>query len=510
MRYVKSLSSATVMLMRGCVLVVFAALVAEGEAYSSNDACYAIREESVICDDNYEMGHREIDHKDTVTADNFAVGLAKCAEDCSAMRGCSTFVVTEGTEVDSEWAECTYYKNCGKSDTVDEGELFTTTRYGEDPTCGGQAERHKRSLATVEPAATMDMDMVDLSPTMSMSSMANMMSLAGIPSIAPPPAVPVVPPMQATKEPDNLPSPSSPPALPSDVPQLPPPPPPPPPPPSAPPSPSPPSPPPPPSPLPSPPSPPPPSPPSPSTPPPPSQPPSPSPPPPSPSPPPPALRPPPPPSLPPPSPPPPSPSPPPPTPSPPPSPPPPSPSPPPPPPSSPPLPPPPLPPPPSPLTAAPPTPPPPLQPMVTLSGKAMHVGYLKGYTVYADLNGDLVYDEGEPMSTTGDFGGWSLTAEETAQARAWPDPLKLVVTPGAGCVDRSTNLSLSTKIPVAAGCEMISVLANLKYRFTVRYMSEGMSEADATSAAMSAIANSLGLTDLPSGFDVCTFDPLEP
>ena len=139
----------------------------------------------------------------------------------------------------------------------------------------------------------------------------------------------------------------------------------------------------------------------------------------------------------------------------------------------------------------------------------MYVGYLKGCTVYADLNGDLVYDEGEPMSTTGDFGGWSLTVEETAQARAWPDPLKLVVTPGAGCVDRSTNLSLSTKYPVAAGCEMISVLANLKYRFTVRYMSEGMSEADATSAAMSAIANSLGLTDLPSGFDVCTFDPLE-
>ena len=108
------------------------------------------------------------------------------------MRGCSTFVVTEGTEVDSEWAECTYYKNCGKSDTVDEGELFTTTRYGEDPTCGGQAERHKRSLATVEPAATMDMDMVDLSPTMSMSSMSVSLVKIGllVATALPPPPLP--------------------------------------------------------------------------------------------------------------------------------------------------------------------------------------------------------------------------------------------------------------------------------------------------------------------------------
>ena len=126
-----------------------------------------------------------------VTAENFAEGLAKCAEDCSGMRGCSTFVVTEGTEVGSEWAECTYYKNCGKSDTVDEGELFTTTRYGEDPTCGGQAERHKRSLATGEPMATVElaatMDMADLTPTMSMSVSLVNIGLLVAPQLAPAP-----------------------------------------------------------------------------------------------------------------------------------------------------------------------------------------------------------------------------------------------------------------------------------------------------------------------------------
>jgi len=89
--------------------------------------------------------------------------------------------------------------------------------------------------------------------------------------------------------------------------------------------------------------------------------------------------------------------------------------------------------------------------MVTLSGKAMYVGYLKGCTVYADLDGDLQQGEGEPTSTTDAYGGWSLEVEEDAQAHA-----EVLVLASPDCVDRSTELPLSMPLRSPAGCTMVS------------------------------------------------------
>ena len=140
--------------------------------------------------------------------------------------------------------------------------------------------------------------------------------------------------------------------------------------------------------------------------------------------------------------------------------------------------------------------------MVRLSGKAFYVGYLKGCTVYADLNGDLVQDEGEPTSTTDEYGGWILDVEETAQGNA-----EVIVPASPDCIDRSTSLPLSMPLRSPVGCEVTSLLSDLKYTLGKTYTADGMPEAAAAAAADGAIANALGLTDEP-GFDVCTFDPL--
>ena len=140
--------------------------------------------------------------------------------------------------------------------------------------------------------------------------------------------------------------------------------------------------------------------------------------------------------------------------------------------------------------------------MATLSGRAFYVGYLKGCTVYADLNGDLVQDEGEPTSTSNEYGGWTLDVEETAQGNA-----EVVVLASPDCIDRSTSLSLTMPLRSPAGCEVASVLSDLKYTLGKTYIADGLPEVDAAAAANGAIANALGLTDEP-GFDVCTFDPL--
>ena len=89
--------------------------------------------------------------------------------------------------------------------------------------------------------------------------------------------------------------------------------------------------------------------------------------------------------------------------------------------------------------------------MVTLSGKAMYVGYLRGCTVYADLDGDLEQGEGEPTSTTDAYGGWSLEVEEAAQGQA-----EVLVLANPDCVDRSTDLPLSMPLRSPAGCTMVS------------------------------------------------------
>jgi hypothetical protein len=141
--------------------------------------------------------------------------------------------------------------------------------------------------------------------------------------------------------------------------------------------------------------------------------------------------------------------------------------------------------------------------MVTLSGKAVYVGYLKACTVYADLNGDLEHNEGEPQSTTGEYGGWSLTVPEAAQALA-----EVIVPASPGCIDRNTNLSLPVPIQAAAGCEVLSVLSHLKNSFVKAYVAQNTSKVDATEKADRTIVAALGLTDEPD-LNACTFDPIE-
>ena len=141
--------------------------------------------------------------------------------------------------------------------------------------------------------------------------------------------------------------------------------------------------------------------------------------------------------------------------------------------------------------------------MVTLSGKAMYVGYLKACTVYADLNGDMEHNEGEPESTTGEYGGWSLTVPEAAQALA-----QVVVPASPDCIDRNTNLSLPVTIQAAAGCETSSVLSHLKNSLVKAYVAQNTSKVDATEKADRTMVAALGLTDEPD-FNACTFDPIE-
>ena len=141
--------------------------------------------------------------------------------------------------------------------------------------------------------------------------------------------------------------------------------------------------------------------------------------------------------------------------------------------------------------------------MVTLSGKAMYVGYLNGCTIYADLNGDLEHSEGEPKSTTGKYGGWSLTVPEAAQARA-----NVIVPASPDCIDRNTNLSLSVPVQAAVGCEVLSMLSSLKYRLVKAYIAQNTSEAEATVEADRAIVVGLRLTNEPD-FNACTFDHIE-
>lgn len=134
----------------------------------------------------------------------------------------------------------------------------------------------------------------------------------------------------------------------------------------------------------------------------------------------------------------------------------------------------------------------------------MYVGKLKGCTIYADLDGDLAYSEGEPTSTTDDHGGWSLVVEAMAQTGA------VIVVPAGedqlpGCQDRNTNLSLSVTVKALAGCEVVSTLSALQYIAVKNHTAGGMSVANATTEANRAIAASLGLTDA-TNFDVCTYN----
>ena len=141
--------------------------------------------------------------------------------------------------------------------------------------------------------------------------------------------------------------------------------------------------------------------------------------------------------------------------------------------------------------------------MVTLSGKAIYVGYLKACTVYADLNGDMEHNEGEPESTTGEYGGWSLTVPEAAQAFA-----EVIVPASSDCIDRNTNLSLPVTIQAVAGCEIPSVLSHLKNSLVKAYVAQNTSKVDATEKADRTMVAALGLTDEPD-FNACTFDPIE-
>lgn len=131
------------------------------------------------------------------------------------------------------------------------------------------------------------------------------------------------------------------------------------------------------------------------------------------------------------------------------------------------------------------------------------MGYLRQCSIFADLNADGVADANEPAGTTDEFGGWSLTVEPSDAGSA-----QLILEPSDKCIDRYTNLPLTVTLTAPDGCQMVSMLTDVKKRQIDILTSEDNNKDDAVAKSDEAVALALGLVD-PDGFDVCTYDPIE-
>ena len=126
----------------------------------------------------------------------------------------------------------------------------------------------------------------------------------------------------------------------------------------------------------------------------------------------------------------------------------------------------------------------------------MYSGYLSGCTVFLDMDGDGLYDSGEPSATTTPFGRFGLTVLQVLDVSA----MHVIVEPGTGCMDTSTGLPLGIKMKVAATCGakldavgMVNLITAVQTKVT---------------GADAAATISTGLNVPVTGFDACSYDSL--
>ncbi len=121
----------------------------------------------------------------------------------------------------------------------------------------------------------------------------------------------------------------------------------------------------------------------------------------------------------------------------------------------------------------------------TQQGKVID-GYIKNATVFADENGDGIWNEGEAKTTTDNFGNFTLTnAHGTISA--------------SGGTDISTNLAFTGLLTAPEGSTIINPLTTL-----VQAMVDSGSAAS-VEQAQSKVLTALGL---PISVDLKTFDPI--
>ena len=114
-------------------------------------------------------------------------------------------------------------------------------------------------------------------------------------------------------------------------------------------------------------------------------------------------------------------------------------------------------------------------------------GYISGATVFQDLNGDGVWQEGEPKTTTGADGTFNLNVIEGNSS-----PIVMF-----GGTDLSTGLAYTNILKGPVGSSTITPLTTL----VSSLMSSGQTQAEALSAMLKAFG-------LPEGFDLLNFDPV--
>ncbi|WP_298928419.1 DUF4214 domain-containing protein [uncultured Ramlibacter sp.] len=120
---------------------------------------------------------------------------------------------------------------------------------------------------------------------------------------------------------------------------------------------------------------------------------------------------------------------------------------------------------------------------LTASGSVLD-GYLKGAMVFADANGDGIWNEGEAKTFTDDKGAFSLTGAQGS----------LLVTGG---VDISTNLAHTGVLKAPEGATVVNPLTSLQEAL----IAQGQTAAQ----AQSAVAKAFGLSPT---IDLKNYDPL--
>lgn len=123
-------------------------------------------------------------------------------------------------------------------------------------------------------------------------------------------------------------------------------------------------------------------------------------------------------------------------------------------------------------------------PALTITNGRALDGYIKGAVVFADANGDGVWNEGEARTTTDDQGRFSLEGARGS----------LVLTGG---VDISTNLPVAGVLRAPEGSSVVNPLTSLQQAL----VDQGLSTAD----AQQTVARALGID---ATLDLQTYDPL--
>ena len=128
-----------------------------------------------------------------------------------------------------------------------------------------------------------------------------------------------------------------------------------------------------------------------------------------------------------------------------------------------------------------------------LSGEVVD-GYIVNATVFQDVNGNQVFDSGEPNTTTDATGGFNIELDPNN-----PDA-KLI---SFGGIDSSTGQSFTGTLTAPAGSSVITPLTSLVQSLVEKSAADGtpISVADANAQ----LASALGL----DGQDLLTLDPVE-